>query len=253
VKKDRIFLDPEKGATPFEFNAEVAEVFDDMLERSIPFYAHQQTMIVDLCKKLWIPGTLIYDLGCSTATTLIRLSRELPSARLVGYDSSLPMLDRAKRNLEDNHLHARIDLRRGDLNGPSTDLALRDASIAIMGWTLQFVRPDKRYDLVRSIYAALADEGVLIVTEKILTNGAQVDPLFIHLYHEYKRGRGYADAEIARKREALENVLVPYRLEDNLELFRGGGFEVVETFFQWFNFAGFLCVKKPATIKLSKS
>jgi tRNA (cmo5U34)-methyltransferase len=163
------------------------------------------------------------------------------------------MLDRAKRNVEDNHLQERIELRDGDLNGARTDLPLRDAGIAIMGWTLQFVRPENRSDLVRSIYAALAREGVLIVTEKILTNGAQMDPLFIDLYHDYKRGRGYADAEIARKREALENVLVPYRLEDNLKLFRGCGFELVETFFQWFNFAGFLCIKKPATMKPSKS
>jgi len=253
VKKDQIFLNPEKGTSPFEFNAEVADVFDDMLERSIPLYAEQQAMIGSLCKKLWIPKTSVYDLGCSTATTLIGLSRALPpAAHLVGYDNSLPMLDRARRNIEENHFQERIDLRHGDLNGPLSALPLHDAGIVTMGWTLQFVRPHRRDDVVRWIYDALIDEGVLIVTEKILTNNDHVNPFFIDLYYEFKRKRGYADAEIARKREALENVLVPYRLDENLELFRHSGFEVVETFFQWFNFAGFLCLKKPVTMKSSE-
>jgi tRNA (cmo5U34)-methyltransferase len=248
VKKDQIFLNSDQRFADFEFNAEVAEVFDDMLERSVPFYLEQQAMIRGLGKNLWVPGTRVYDLGCSTATTLIGLSRELPaSARLVGYDNSLPMLERARRNVEENHFQERIDLQHGDLNGQLSDLSLEGAGVVTLCWTLQFVRPLRRDNLIRWIYAALADEGVLIVTEKILTNSGHMNRFFIDLYYEFKRQRGYADAEIARKREALENVLVPYRLDENVELFRRNGFELVETFFQWFNFAGFLCVKKPAT------
>ena len=247
MKRDQIFLDPEKGAGAFEFNQEVAEVFDDMLERSIPFYAEQHAMIRGLCKNLWTEGTIVYDLGCSTATTLIDLVRELPpSARFVGYDNSQPMLDRAGRNIHENHFQQRIDLRRGDLNGPLCDLPLENAGLITMCWTLQFVRPARRDHVIRWIYDALGNGGALIVTEKILTNHGSVNRFFIDLYHEFKRRRGYADTEIARKREALENVLVPYRLDENVELFRRNGFEVVETFFQWFNFAGFLCVKNPA-------
>jgi tRNA (cmo5U34)-methyltransferase len=253
VKKDRIFLNSEKGAGTFEFDAEVAEVFDDMLERSIPFYLEQQAMIRGLCKNLWIPGTTVYDLGCSTATTLVGLSRELPpSAFLVGYDNSIPMLDRARKNIEENHLQERVDLRHGDLNGQLTDLSLKDAGIVTLCWTLQFVSLARRDNVIRWIYDALVNEGVLIVTEKILTNNGDMNHFFVDLYYEFKRRRGYADAEIARKREALENVLVPCRLDDNLDLLRRNRFERVETFFQWFNFAGFLCVKKPASGARSK-
>ena len=245
MKKDQIFLNSEKGTGTFEFNAEVAEVFDDMLERSIPFYSEQQAMIRSLCRNLLVPGTKVYDLGFSTATTLIGLSRELPaSARLVGYDNSVPMLKRAKKNVEENHFQERIDLRHGDLNGQLSELSLENAGVVTMCWTLQFVRPLKRDNLIRWIYDALADDGVLIVTEKILTNSGHMNRFFIDLYYEFKRRRGYADAEIVRKREALENVLIPYRLDENVELFRRNGFDLVETFFQWFNFAGFLCVKK---------
>jgi tRNA (cmo5U34)-methyltransferase len=254
VKKDQIFLDAEKGASAFEFNADVAEVFDDMLERSIPFYAEQQAMIRGLCKNLWAPGTRVYDLGCSTATTLIGLGRELPvSARLVGYDSSLPMLARARKNVQENHFQERIELCHADLNGQLSDLSLENAGVVTLCWTLQFIRPLRRDNLIRWIYDALADEGVLIVTEKILTNSGHMNRFFIDLYYEFKKRRGYADAEIVRKREALENVLIPYRLDENVELFRRNGFELVETFFQWFNFAGFLCVKKPASASSKES
>lgn len=148
IKKDKVFVAKGKPAHDFEFNAEVAGVFDDMLERSVPFYLEQVNMLTDIASHFWIPGTKVYDLGCSTATLLIGMRQKLPaSARLVGYDNSAPMLDQARK-------------------------------------------------------------------------------------------------KIARKREALENVLVPYQLNENLDLFRRNGFEIVETFFQWFNFAGFLCVKK---------
>ena len=121
--------------------------------------------------------------------------------------------------------------------------------MVIMCWTLQFIRPLRRDNLIRWIYEALADGGALIVTEKILTTNGHMNRFFIDLYYDFKKRRGYTDTEILRKREALENVLVPYRLDENVDLFRRNGFEIVETFFQWFNFAGFLCVKKAAAVK----
>jgi tRNA (cmo5U34)-methyltransferase len=253
VKKDEIFRKSDKRASNFEFNADVAEIFDDMLERSVPFYLEQQGMIRSLCRNLWIPGTKVYDIGCSTATTLIGLSRELPpAARFVGYDNSLPMLERARRNVEENHFQERVDLRHGELNGELSALPLENAGVVTMCWTLQFIRPLRRDDLIRWIYDALVDEGALIVTEKILTNNGHMNRFFIDLYYDFKKQRGYSDTEIVRKREALENVLIPYRLDENVDLFQRNGFEIVETFFQWFNFAGFLCIKKPAAATASK-
>jgi tRNA (cmo5U34)-methyltransferase len=246
VKKDQVFVDSGKRVGNFEFNADVAAAFDDMLERSIPFYQEQQGMICSLCRNLWRPGTSVYDLGCSTANTLIALSRELPaSTRFVGYDNSRPMLERAAQTVAAHHVHERVDLRYADLNGALSDLPLENAGLVTMCWTLQFIRPLRRDNLIRWIYEALADEGALIVTEKILTGNGHMNRFFIDLYYDFKRRHGYSDTEILRKREALENVLVPYRLDENVDLFRRNGFEIVETFFQWFNFAGFLCVKKP--------
>jgi tRNA (cmo5U34)-methyltransferase len=247
MMKDKIFARSGKPPTDFEFNAEVADVFDDMLKRSVPFYLEQQMMIRNIAKRAWISGTRLYDLGCSTGTTMIGLCRELPaSARLVGYDNSPAMLERAKENIRAHSFQNRIVLRNADLNGPLSHFPLTRAGVVTMCWTLQFLRPLRRDNVIRWIYDGLIDEGMLIVTEKILTNSGHTNRFFIDLYYDFKRLQGYSNTEIMRKREALENVLIPYRLDENFDLFRRNGFEMVETFFQWFNFAGFLCVKKPA-------
>ena len=239
-------MESNERGSDFEFNDEVAEVFDDMISRSVPFYLDQQAMIKEIAEKFAVKATKIYDLGCSTATTLINLCQVVDdSIFLIGYDNSMPMIDRAKQKIKEHGFDHRIELRYGDLNGDVSDLSLENASMITMCWTLQFVRPLKRDNLIKAIYNGLVEDGVFLVTEKILTNNSHMNRFFIDFYYDYKKRHGYTNEEIQHKREALENVLVPYRIEENLEMFRRNGFEIVETFFQWYNFAGFLCVKKP--------
>ncbi len=246
MPRDRIFESPTIRTSDFVFDERVAEVFDDMLARSVPLYDEQQRMIAEIAAKFWVPGTAVYDLGCSTATTLIAVGAAIPQARrLVGYDSSSAMLEQARRKARANALDDRIELRLADLNGDLDALDLADASVVLLCWTLQFIRPLRRDRLVRRIYDALVEDGVLVVTEKVLTNESHMNRFFIEFYYAFKRRNGYSEHEISRKREALENVLVPYRAEENEELFRRNGFEIVEPFFQWYGFTGVLCVKKP--------
>lgn len=247
MKRDEIFQNNTSRSCDFEFNKEVAEIFDDMLLRSVPFYHEQQYMCKEIGKKFWIPGTKIYDLGCSTANTLINLCVELDkSARLIGYDNSYPMLEQAQLKINSIDLSERIELRHADFNKPLSTLSLKDASVITMCWTLQFVRPLQRDKLINWIYQGLVDNGVLIVFEKVLTNNSHMNRFFIDFYYEFKKRNGYSENEILRKREALENVLIPYRIDENLEMFRQSSFDIVETFFQWYNFVGFMCVKKPS-------
>ena len=246
VGRDRLFADPKRSSKEFVFDEEVAEVFDDMLERSIPFYRQQQEMIREMLRRFWIPGTAVYDLGCSTGTLLVELASVLEDARLVGLDNSVPMIDRARRNAAEHGLMERIELVVADLNGHLEEIPLENASVVTLCWTLQFIQPLHRDDLIRWIHDKLVDGGVLVVTEKVLAGNGSLDRLFIDFYYDFKRRNGYSEIEIARKREALQNVLVPYRVKENLELFRRCGFGIVDTFFQWYNFAGFLCTKRPA-------
>jgi tRNA (cmo5U34)-methyltransferase len=246
VKRDRIFQRASAGARAFAFDDRVAEVFDDMLVRSIPLYMEQQHMFLEIARRFCRPETDVYDLGCSTATMLVTLCEALPDAgRFVGYDNSLPMLERAQAKVDERGLTERIDLRHGDLNGDLTELDLRNASVVMLSWTLQFVDPLRRDALIRWVYDGLVDDGVLVVSEKVLTNDSDANRFFVDFYYDFKRENGYSESEILRKREALENVLIPYRAEENEQLFRRNGFQIVEQFFRWYNFCGFLCVKKP--------
>jgi tRNA (cmo5U34)-methyltransferase len=243
--RDQVFLSDSPRASDFEFDANVAAVFDDMLERSVPFYLEQQRMVAELARKFWIAGSSVCDLGCSTATTLINISKALPdSARFIGYDNSEPMLERARLKANAHGLAGRVDLRCGDLNDLSK-LSIGNASVVTLCWVLQFIRPMRRDHLIRWIYQQMPDRGALIVTEKVLASCSQMNCFMVDAYYEFKRRNGYSDVEIARKREALENVLVPYSIEENIEMFRRNGFAEVNTFFQWYNFAGFVCVKRP--------
>jgi len=244
TRRDQVFLKTAARANDFEFNAEVAKVFDDMLVRSIPFYLEQQYMVKEIGKKFWIRGTDVYDLGCSTATTLINLCREIDgSALFIGYDNSIPMLEQARSKIKESGLENRVEVRYGDLNGDLSKLHLKNASVVTMCWTLQFIRPLQRDKLIKWVYNGLVEDGVFVVTEKVLTNNTHVNRFFIDFYYGFKKRNGYSWKEIQRKREALENVLIPYRIDENLEMFQRNGFEIAETFFQWYNFAGFLCMK----------
>jgi tRNA (cmo5U34)-methyltransferase len=245
--RDQIFQATSARAADFEFNGEVAEVFDDMLVRSIPLYVEQQCLIKEIATKFWVDGADFYDLGCSTGTTLLNVAPVIARpCRFIGYDNSVPMLDRARLKIREQGFEERIELRRADLNGDLDSIELRNAGVVAMCWTLQFIRPLNRDRVIQWIYSSLVENGVFILLEKVLTNNSHMNRFFIDFYYDYKRRNSYSNLEIQRKREALENVLIPYRIDENLEMLRKGGFEIVEMFFQWYNFGGFLCMKAPA-------
>lgn len=239
--KDRIFLNPAKRNTDFDFGENVAEIFDDMLKRSVPFYFEIQNMIADLSSEFLIKGSNIYDLGCSTGTTLLFLNRRIGhhDYKMVGVDYSEHMLQRARQKLDAASV-TNYELIQADLNKP---VSFENMSVAIMTLTLQFIRPLYRNSLISKIYDSLLNHGCLIIVEKVLCKDSKLNRSFIENYYQFKIRNNYSKTEIAAKRESLENILVPYRLEEDLEMLRRNGFEIAETFFRWFNFAGIIAVK----------
>ena len=233
----------KKKVGDFVFDEKVTSVFDEMLERSVPFYEEVQRMIVELAKSFAAANTSVYDLGCSTGTTMCNIVRALRNnkVKMVGVDSSPHMLAAAKQRMREQKLWKNVSLREADLNCP---FRMEKASVVLLVLTLQFVRPLQRDALIQNIYQSLQKGGALIIVDKILGKDSLTNRLFIDLYHAFKERRGYSKLEIARKREALENVLIPYRLDENLMLLRRSGFETVDTFFTWYNFAGIIGVKK---------
>jgi len=238
--KDEVFKEKTQIAD-FNFGKKVANVFDDMLNRSVPFYAEMQRMIGEMSMDFAVSGTNIYDLGCSTGTTLLNLRRYVGTDKtLVGIDYSEEMLEKCRQRLSEQGALADVELRRCDLN---EGVEMHNASIVVMVLTLQFVRPLYRDKLIASIYSALNENGALILVEKVLGEDSIFNRLFIKYYYDLKMRHGYSELEIAQKREALENVLVPYKLLENREMLLRAHFRYCDVFFKWYNFCGIVAVK----------
>jgi tRNA (cmo5U34)-methyltransferase len=240
MAEDRLYAVPKPQVSDFTFGNETAAVFDDMLHRSVPFYDEIQRMIGELVADFAVDGTNVYDLGCSTCATFRDLKDLDRDVTFVGVDASAAMLARAEAELQRAHFAHRYVLRQQDLHH---GLEVENASVVIMSLTLQFVRPLHRERVMRTIFNGMNHQACLILIEKVLAEETLMNRLFIKYYYDLKRRNGYSDIEIAQKREALENVLIPYRLEENRELLLSAGFRCVEVFFKWYNFCGVLALK----------
>ena len=233
---DKVFTKPIEKQ--FEFDASVASVFDDMASRSIPFYKENLYLIASVLSRLLKPNSLVVDLGCSTANTLLALHRHSKSPlKLVGIDNAVPMLEIAQDKARAYGVE--VEFIMEDI----TTCKLPKADSFIANYTLQFIRPPKRSILVEQIYNALKENGYFIFSEKIIYADKVLDKIMVDHYLEFKKTQGYSDFEIAQKREALENVLVPYTEAENHEMALKVGFSKVETLFKWGNFATFLAIK----------
>ena len=234
--KDRVF---EKTIDKqFEFDEEVAAVFDDMLERSVPFYAEAMRLTQEIALKRLKEGAVLYDLGCSTATLLLNIERMLScNATLIGIDNSKAMLEHAAKKLA--IYNSAVILEEGDI----LHYPYRKADVVISNYTLQFIRPLQREKLVKSVADALHDEGRFIFSEKVVSEDKRLNKELIDIYYDFKKEQGYSTYEIMQKREALENVLIPYTAQENCEMIRNSGFRSCEVVFRWANFATFVAIK----------
>ena len=241
-KADRVFAH-QRRVDDFAFGKEVVDVFDDMVSRSVPGYREIQRMTGELVADFAQPGSNVYDLGCSTGETFLAIQPFLPpdfDVSFVGVDSSRDMLAEADAKLKAAKFGFPLALKPADLTDP---LTVENASVVTLVLVLQFIRPLHRDALLKSIYDGLNDQGAVILVEKVLGENSTFNRQFIKHYYEYKRRNGYSELEISQKREALENVLIPYRLEEDKDLLRRAGFREIDVFFKWYNFCGIVAMK----------
>jgi tRNA (cmo5U34)-methyltransferase len=239
---DQVFKDEITKVSDFKFGTTVVNVFDDMVSRSVPYYNEMQRMLAEIAADHVKEGTFVYDLGCSTGTTLIGLDKLIPSdIRFIGIDESQEMLDKCDVKLKEADFVRPYELFAGDLH---QQLPITNGSVVILCLTLQFVRPLYRERLLKNIYDGLNPGGVLLLVEKVLAESSIFNRDFIKYYYNYKRRNHYSELEISQKREALENVLIPYKLSENMLLLKEAGFADCEIFFKWYNFSGMIAHKK---------
>lgn len=239
--EDRLFSTREVRED-FSFNEEVAAVFDDMLHRSVPCYHLVIDAMARILDRRLEDGAVVYDLGCSVGTTLFLLAERLADRgfRYVGVDNAPAMLKRARQRGAARSQAVCPRFLEGDI----TTCPLDDAGAVLCNYTLQFLRPVTRQAFVNRVYAALPAGGLFLLSEKTIAHAPVLNRDFIAMHHAFKRERGYSTLEIAAKREALENVLIPFSLAENVQLLRMAGFAEVEPFFTWFNFCSVAALKR---------
>ncbi|MBT0878393.1 carboxy-S-adenosyl-L-methionine synthase CmoA [Campylobacter sp. 2018MI01] len=234
--KDEVFN--EELIKQFEFDEKVVRVFDDMVTRSVPYYLQNQELIFKILSQILPKNAKVLDLGCSTANTLLALSKR-DDLELFGLDNSEQMLNRARIKASD--LGVKINLINKNIEDI---LSLNDSFDAIIcSYTLHFIRPLLREDLLQKIYKLLNKNGIFILCEKVLYENKILQKNIIDIYENYKELQGYSRYEIAQKRAALENVLIPFTYDENIKILSNANFEQIDCFFRWANFCSFIAFK----------
>jgi tRNA (cmo5U34)-methyltransferase len=239
-RPDRLFSGRDYPA-PFAFTREVAEVFDDMVLRSIPFYEESIRMLCEWGRRFYQTGTQVLDLGSSTGTTLMALAEAIsdPAAKLVGVDSSGPMVEVAQAKYERSQIQAELEFRQADI----LQTEIRNTSIVVMNYTLQFIPVAKRPEILKRIHAGLCTGGIFFISEKLRAADPCLQEAQTSIYESFKYANGYSDDEISRKKAALDQVLIPFTLSEHFEHLYAAGFRAVEPVMFWNNFVSLVALK----------
>jgi tRNA (cmo5U34)-methyltransferase len=241
MAKDSLYQSMPPPVPPFEFDAQVAGVFDDMIHRSVPYYSEIIGRQVQLIRRFYQPETVIYDLGCSNGNLGIGLGRCMGDQPfdMMAVDNSAPMLAAFRERLASCPFEPQITLRCQDIR----NTPIENASVAILNFTLQFVPLEDRDALLARIHHGLVPGGILLFCEKITHADADLAELQRDFHHALKRENGYSDLEISRKRDALEKVLIPESLEAHLQRLNRSEFSAMDVWLKWFNFAALIAIK----------
>lgn len=241
VAPDTIYQKPQTKVDDFSFNHQVADVFPDMIERSVPGYANIIDGVGRLAAKFAVPNTLIYDLGCSLGAVSLSIAKhnKQQNVQIVGVDNSSAMVERCQRHVDSYNYESPISIKEADI----VDFKLDKASVIVMNFTLQFIKPKLRDALMEKLFEALVPGGILILSEKIKLGNAVMDSAIIDLHHDFKRENGYSNLEISQKRTALENVMILDEYSSHEMRLQTIGFEAVSIWYQQFNFVSFFAIK----------
>ena len=238
--KDDVYSRPMPSIEAFRFDQSVADVFQDMIERSVPGYGLVLQLIGVLAEKYGQQDTRAYDLGCSLGASTLQLRRHLPNGcHVIGVDNSEAMVSRCKANLSKDNSAATYEILLEDLR----ETNIQNASIVILNFTLQFVPDEQRKNILTRIFEGLNSGGILLLAEKVRFEDPAEQALMTTLHHDFKKQHGYSHLEISQKRAALENVLIPNTEKQHRQRMRDAGFSVVEQCMRCLNFSTFLGIK----------
>lgn len=241
MKRDTLYSNPLGEVAQFTFDQQVVDVFPDMIKRSVPGYATIINMIGNLANIYVKANTQCYDLGCSlgAATLAMRHGIRHEGCKIIGVDNSQAMIQRCRQIIDIDTRDIDVVLQQDEIQ----NIVIKNASLVVLNFTLQFIPVDERQNLINKIASGLNPGGVLILSEKIIFEDKEHQELMTDLHHNFKRANGYSDLEIAQKRSAIENYLIPETLAIHRQRMKDAGFSSVDVWFQCFNFASMIAIK----------
>lgn len=238
--KDSLYANPLGEINAFKFDEAVVDVFSDMIQRSVPGYSAMISAIGLLAERFSKDGGVCYDLGCSLGAATLAMRQQITAkdCRIVAIDNSEAMVERFRRNLQGQE-GVPVEVLLGDIR----DFEIKNASVVVLNFTLQFIPIEDREQLLTSIYQGLLPGGILILSEKLAFDDVRQQALQTDMHHLFKKAQGYSDLEVSQKRAALENVLIPETFSTHRQRLLTAGFDSVEVWFQYFNFASMIALK----------
>ena len=243
MNKDKIYATPGDGDRPFRFNQAVADVFPDMLQRSIPGYTASIEAIGSLAARYVTEGSVCYDLGCSlgAATLAMRDGIKSPGCKIVAIDNAPAMVERCREIVATGagDQATPVEVRQADIQ----DTDISNASMVVMNYTLQFLDVAARTEIIARIFDSLLPGGLFLLSEKVVDEDPHMEELLVDLHHEHKRRNDYSQLEISRKRAALENVLIPEPVTVHRDRLAAAGFAHSAVWLRYFNFVSIVAIK----------
>lgn len=240
-KPDKLYSTARQVQTAFQFDHDVAQVFSDMIHRSVPGYSMMLDVLGVLAEQTVSDNDTCYDIGCSlgASTLAMRQNIQADNVQIVAIDSAQAMIERCASVIERDNSKTEVLLQCMKVQ----QLTFKAHKLCCMNLTLQFIPKAERLTVLRQIADNLLPGGALFLSEKVCFDDAFQQHQLTDLHHQFKKHQGYSDLEIAQKRQAIENVLIPETIEQHQQRLLAAGFSRVVTALQCFNFIAFIAYK----------
>ncbi|MGL4681636.1 MAG: carboxy-S-adenosyl-L-methionine synthase CmoA, partial [Hafnia alvei] len=182
VDRDTLFSAPIAKLGDWTFDERVAEVFPDMIQRSVPGYSNIISMIGMLAERFAQPNTNVYDLGCSLGAATLSMRRNIHAegCQIIAVDNSPAMVERCRRHIDAFRAQTPVDVIEADIK----NIHIENASMVVLNFTLQFLAPEERQSLLNKIYQGLLPGGVLVLSEKFNFEDKTLGELLFNMHHD---------------------------------------------------------------------
>ena len=238
-KQDNIFEKGNLSGLPFTFNKEVTEVFEDMINRSVPGYKTSLSLISHYAKRYYQKETNCYDLGCSLGASSWSILNNVKDVKLIAIDNSEAMINECMDRFKKSSKYQSVMFIQEDI----MDSNMRNASFIAVNYLVQFLDFTQRDKLFEKMYEALLPGGILLISEKVHYKNKYQSKRIFNAHHKFKSANGYSDLEISGKRDSLEGVLLTEYEEDHFLRASKAGFKKAEKVLSNLNFRTFVFFK----------